>query len=84
MQELQLKIDENTSLNNTVMLVLEGLVRNHFGKRGRGRPRQNTEVTRIKKGLREMLKASSVTITQEQELALLGQFLNLSLFDKID
>lgn len=69
------------SVHDTAMTVLRGLVRNHFGKRGRGRPRQNSEMSRIKKGLREMLRASKSSIGPEQELALLSQLLNRSLFE---
>ncbi len=69
-----------TAIQDTSMAILGGLVRNHFGKRGRGRPRHNSEVARIKNGLRAMVRASGMSVTPEQELALLTQMLNRSLF----
>jgi hypothetical protein len=70
------------SVHAAALDVLNGLVRNHFGKRSRGRPRQNSEVSRIKAGVRKMLRASGVAATPALELALLTQLLNRSLFDR--
>jgi hypothetical protein len=68
------------SVHAEAMEILQGLVRNHFGKRSRGRPRQNTEVTRIKNGVRQMLRASGVSTTPELEMTLMNELLTRSLF----
>ena len=73
----------SVGVHETAMAILVGLVRNHFGKRGRGRPRQNTEVSRIKNGLREMVRASGAHINSDHELAILSQMLNRSLFEEV-
>lgn len=70
------------SVHAEAMEILQGLVRNHFGKRSRGRPRQNTEVTRIKNGVRQMLRASGVSTTPELEMTLMNRLLTRPLFDR--
>jgi hypothetical protein len=67
--------------HHIAIAVIEGLVRNHFGKRGRGRPKQNSEYLRVKNGLRQMLRAAQISITAEQELVLMTRLMNKSLFD---
>ena len=72
---------EILSPQEIALLVLGGLARHHFGVRLKGRPpKTNSEFLRLKRGLRDLILASGLSITPDQELALLTQLANHSLF----
>jgi len=71
---------EQANLELVTMKLLQGLLLSHFAKRGRGRPRKNTEVPRLINGVKAMVKASGAAIDADEETILLRHFLNKSLF----
>lgn len=79
--DLRLKTDSNEVVIGAITIrMMQGLLFSHFAKRGRGRPKRNTEVPRLIRGFKAMVKASGVAIDPNEEAILLNQLLNKSLF----
>jgi hypothetical protein len=73
--------EEDVSATGEITIrMMQGLLFSHFAKRGRGRPRKNSDVPRLIEGFRSMVKASGVAIDAHEEAIILKQLLNKSLF----
>jgi len=71
---------EQATVELVTMKLLQGLLLSHFAKRGRGRPRKNTQVPGLINGFKAMVKASGVAINADEEAVLLRHLFNKSLF----
>lgn len=76
----QILQDEQVVIGAVTMRMVQGLLFSHFAKRGRGRPKKNTEVPRLIRGFKAMVNASGVQLSPQEEAVILKQLLNQSLF----
>ncbi len=76
----QILQEEQVVIGAVTMRMVQGLLFSHFAKRGRGRPKKNTEVSRLIRGFKAMVNASGVQLSPQEEAVILKQLLNQSLF----
>lgn len=77
----RLKADSNEVVIGAITIrMMQGLLFSHFAKRGRGRPKKNTEVPRLIRGFKSMVTASGIHLSPQEETVILEQLLNQSLF----
>ena len=77
----RLKTDSNEVVIGAITIrMMQGLLFSHFAKRGRGRPKKNTEVPRLIRGFKSMVTASGIHLSPQEETVILEQLLNQSLF----
>lgn len=77
----RLKTDSNEVVIGAITIrMMQGLLFSHFAKRGRGRPKKNTEVPRLIRGFKAMVKASGIHLNPQEETVILEKLLNQSLF----
>ena len=78
--EVDISLTNEVVMGAITIKMMQGLLFSHFAKRGRGRPKRNTEVPRLIRGFKAMVKASGIHLNPQEETVILEQLLNQSLF----
>jgi hypothetical protein len=74
-------VEERALLEPVALKLLQGLLQSHFApRRGPGRPRKGSEIQRVTKGFRAMVRASCSGMPAAEAQLLFQRLINRSLF----
>lgn len=71
---------EQMLLEPIALKLVQGLLDAHFGRRKPGRPRRNSEMPRLMRAFRKMIRASGTQLEKDEQQVLFRHLINRGLF----